>query len=225
MGILTPALLASISMAETAIDSSKTAKVDLLGKALEIGKQMGALAGLGGHEIATIIGCEKAGLQPDFYRKTLKSKNYWSAALEPRNDSVWEETPQQTIEFMKTVKKSWIAYKVLGAGAIPPKEGFRYVFENGADFVCVGMFDFQVVEDVSIARDILATKSSRNRQWIPSVDGMTHGKVGGQCPRGFTGPSSCPARCGRRAWRNWLTRNERVRAYPKTGSAARCAFY
>jgi hypothetical protein len=67
---------------------------------------------------------------------------------------------------MKTVKKPWIAYKVLAAGAIHPKEGFKYAFENGADFLCVGMFDFQVIEDVLIARDIFSGKINRQRAWM-----------------------------------------------------------
>jgi hypothetical protein len=65
---------------------------------------------------------------------------------------------------MKTVKRPWIAYKVLAAGAIHPRDGFKFAFENGADFLCVGMFDFQVREDVIIARDILAGKLNRQRQ-------------------------------------------------------------
>ena len=68
----------------------------------------------------------------------------------PRHDSVWEETPEETKAFMQEVDRPWIAYKVLGAGAIHPREGFRYAFQNGADFLCVGMFDFQVAEDVDI---------------------------------------------------------------------------
>ena len=59
----------------------------------------------------------------------------------------------------------WIAYKVLGAGAIHPNDRFRYAFENGADFCCVGMFDFQVVEDANIAINLLKETLPRVRAW------------------------------------------------------------
>lgn len=72
-------------------------------------------------------------------------------------------TPEQTIEFMKEVNKPWIAYKVLAAGAIHPREGFKYAFKNGADFVNVGMYDFQVLEDAAIAKKLLSTKEIKNR--------------------------------------------------------------
>ena len=61
--------------------------------------------------------------------------------------------------------RPWIAYKVLGAGAIHPREGFQYAFEHGADFICVGMFDFQVAQDASIAASVLAKTKERIRPW------------------------------------------------------------
>ena len=140
-------------------------RLDLIAKALEIIKKNGLPAGVGGHSINVPIACEDAGLDVDFYMKTINSRSYWSAGPMPRKDSVWAETPEITIEFMAKVKKPWIGYKVLGAGAIPPREGFKYAFENGCDFICVGMFDFQVEEDVRIAADTLAAKLERKRPW------------------------------------------------------------
>jgi hypothetical protein len=66
---------------------------------------------------------------------------------------------------MKTVATPWIAFKVLAAGAIHPSSGFQYAFENGADFVCVGMFDFQIRENAIIARNTVASCQTRPRPW------------------------------------------------------------
>lgn len=161
-------------------------KTDLLGKAIDHIKQRKVLAGLAGHDIRVIMASEKMKLNPDFYLKTLNSGNYWTAGprlpkdpnwtptsleiVEPEygkndHDNIWSVTPQQTIEFMKRVETPWIAYKVLGAGAIGPKDGFQYAFENGADFICVGMFDFQVVPDANIANHVLANTTQRTRPW------------------------------------------------------------
>ena len=58
--------------------------------------------------------------------------------------------------------------KTLAAGAIQPEVGFPYAFKGGADFICVGMYDFQVVEDVNLVLEILddeSLKSERRRPW------------------------------------------------------------
>lgn len=82
------------------------------------------------------------------------------------HDNMFCLFPDKTIDFMKNKQKPWIAYKVLAGGAIYPNDGFKFAFDNGADFICVGMFDFQVVEDVNITIDVLSKVTNRERPWM-----------------------------------------------------------
>ncbi len=141
-------------------------KIDEIGKALDFIRQNGLPAGIGGHKIETIQACVEAGLKPDYWVKTLHRNNYWSARTdEEYNDNCWCLKPEETIAFMNEREEPWIAFKVLAAGAIDPEEGMRYAFESGADFVCLGMYDFQVVEDTNLAWDIFDKGFERNRPW------------------------------------------------------------
>jgi hypothetical protein len=58
-----------------------------------------------------------------------------------------------------------MGFKVLAAGAIQPEDGFNWAFQNGADFICVGMFDFQIVNDVNTTIDVLGKLQGRTREW------------------------------------------------------------
>ncbi|MEN6578403.1 MAG: twin-arginine translocation signal domain-containing protein [Phycisphaerales bacterium] len=151
----------------------KEGHTDKLGECVEFIKSQGVPGGLGAHMLDVIVNSEARGFDPDFYVKTLHHSNYWSArrpdqgmdVLANDADNFWEPTPQETIQFMKTVKKPWIAFKTLAAGAIHPTSGFQYAFEGGADFICVGMFDFQVREDAIITKKILDGLKGRDRAW------------------------------------------------------------
>ncbi|MHC4440111.1 MAG: hypothetical protein ACYS3S_22385, partial [Planctomycetota bacterium] len=82
----------------------KEGRIDLVQKGYEAIKAKATIAGVGGHLLDVIIACEKAGMKPDFYMKTLHRGDYWSAGKKPQDDNIWSVTPEKTIEFMKQVK-------------------------------------------------------------------------------------------------------------------------
>ena len=154
---------------------SRAGRVDLIGKVVDHIKKNKIISGVGGHNLRTPMSCEEANLDPDFFMKTFHSTDYWSSRKPGQTkdvidnyatDNYWDKHPEKTQAFMKTVKRPWIAYKVLAAGAIHPRQGFKHAFENGADFACVGMFDFQVVEDAIIAKKVLSSNLKRDRAWM-----------------------------------------------------------
>ncbi len=114
--------------------------------------------------------------------KTFHNDKYWSVTMEQfreeyccyigrssepghYNDNMWCVDPDQTIEVMRNVQAAWIAFKVLAAGAIHPKIGFPFALRNGADFIVVGMFDFQVKQNAQLAKQVLAKLDRRERPW------------------------------------------------------------
>jgi hypothetical protein len=131
----------------------KEGRTDLIGEVVSFMKRNGLVAGVGSHSLDVPEAVEKQGFEPDFYVKTLNAVGYES------------QDPAEIAAFMKTVKKPWIAFKVLGAGRMKPREGFDLAFKMGADFVNVGMYDFQVEEDISLVREIVATHEQRERPW------------------------------------------------------------
>jgi uncharacterized membrane protein YphA (DoxX/SURF4 family) len=158
-------------------------RLEVINKMMERIRSHGIVAGMGAHTIDSFIICEENGIFPDYYMKTMHHDNYWSA--HPReyrrpfevdgeqsndhnkfHDNCFCPFPDRTIEFVNRTKIPVMGFKVLAAGAIAPEDGFRWAFENGADFICVGMFDFQVVDDINICLDTLQKLENRKRDWF-----------------------------------------------------------
>jgi len=156
---------------------------DGIARMLESMRDQGYVAGLGAHTVDSLIACKEKGIVPDYYMKTMHHDNYWSAhprenrkpfevdgKRSPNHDEFHDNCfclfPDRTIEFVEQSEVPIMGFKVLAAGAIKAEDGFRWAFQNGADFICVGMFDFQIVKDVNIAIDTLSSPKQRRREWF-----------------------------------------------------------
>jgi len=156
-------------------------KIEVIHEMMDHIRQQGYTAGLAAHSVESLIACADQGIIPDYYMKTMHHDQYWSA--HPRENRFPFEVdgkeyldhnrfhnnmfclfPERVVEFVSKTTVPVMGFKVLAAGAIEPKDGFKWAFDNGADFICVGMFDFQVVNNVNIAMDCLKT-TNRSRQW------------------------------------------------------------
>ena len=131
----------------------KPGKGELIGEVVAFIKQNGLVAGVGSHLLELPIMSEQQKFNPDFYFKTINTVGY-------ATDDIHDVEA-----FMKTTRKPWIAFKVLGAGRVMPKVGFDLAFKSGADFLNVGMYDFQVESNVSLVKDIVKSHEQRVRPW------------------------------------------------------------
>jgi hypothetical protein len=148
----------------------KRKNMDLMKRAVDRMRGTGRPIGIGAHSLRVLVECEKAKLDVDFYQKTFHTHDYPTAPRPEETgemgtyDNSWCRSADEVIDFMKTVKKPWVAFKVMAAGAIPPRKAFPHAFNSGADFVLAGMFDFQIADDVQIAKEALANVK-RSRPW------------------------------------------------------------
>jgi uncharacterized membrane protein YphA (DoxX/SURF4 family) len=157
-------------------------RIDVIEKMMDHIRKQGYTAGLASHTVDALIACEEQGIIPDYYMKTMHHDQYWSAhPMENRvpfevdgknyldhnkfHNNIFCLFPDRTAEFVQRAKVPVMGFKVLAAGAIEPADGFNWAYKNGADFICVGMFDFQIVNDVNIAIDVLGNLKGRTREW------------------------------------------------------------
>ena len=157
-------------------------RIDVVEKMMDHIRRQGYVAGLASHTVDALIATEEAGIIPDYYMKTMHHDSYWSAhPIENRvpfevdgknyldhnkfHNNCFCLFPDKTVEFVQRATVPVMGFKVLAAGAIQPEDGFNWAFQNGADFICVGMFDFQVVDDVNTTIDVLHKLHGRTREW------------------------------------------------------------
>ena len=133
----------------------------LFKRAINTMRSFGIPVGVAAHKLEVVEFCEQEKIKFDFYVKTFHHLNYPSAKL--NFDSCWCDDPERHIEVMAKVERPWIAYKVMAAGAIPPRDALEYTFTHGADFVIFGMFDFEIEEDTRLLNEVLALDSVKNR--------------------------------------------------------------
>jgi uncharacterized membrane protein YphA (DoxX/SURF4 family) len=158
-------------------------ELDVVAKCVDYVRSQGYPIGLGAHTIQAMTACVDAGIDPDFYYKTMHHDRYWSAhpkenrepflwssnISEDHNkfhDNMWCLFPEETIAFVQKAQKPVVGFKVLAGGAIHPKDGFQWAFDNGADFIEVGMFDFQIVANVNQTIRSVENARNRNRPWF-----------------------------------------------------------
>ncbi|MDY0164934.1 MAG: hypothetical protein RBS80_00235 [Thermoguttaceae bacterium] len=159
-------------------DLVRTGQVGKIARAVEIAKRYGVPVGVGGHSLQVPVQCEREKVPCDFYVKTLHTDNYpsatpkelrkdfmWSTGGEGFYDNMWCIDCEETVEFFKAVEKPWVAFKVLAAGALRPRQAFAHAFSNGADFIAVGMFDFQVKQNCDMIKRVVAREQNRQRPW------------------------------------------------------------
>jgi hypothetical protein len=147
-------------------------KRDAFVRALDTIKLCALPAGVGAHDLNVIRYCEKEGVGAEFYVKTFHHHRYPGAPKPDQldkphseNPGYWDRNPTETADVMRKINKPWIAFKVMAAGAIPPQDAFKYAFQNGADFILAGMFDFEIADDVAFAAKAYADAAKRARAW------------------------------------------------------------
>ncbi len=121
----------------------------------------GLPVGVGGHSLQAPMECEKHGVPCDFYVKTLHRDDYPSATPKERRKEFMWLTRGQWVLRQHVVHQSGrdrrlheergqALGRLQGAGGrrLPAAAWlFQYAFKNGADFIAVGMLDFQIPEN------------------------------------------------------------------------------
>jgi hypothetical protein len=119
-------------------------KFDVVRGWLELIKSFGLPAGMATHGARTHLVAEEKGLPTDFYHQTLY-----------RPDNYVREGLEESLATIEKLDKPVVAYKVLGAGRVLPKDTLPYVLKRlqRKDGICIGIFPKktdQIAENVAL---------------------------------------------------------------------------
>ena len=148
----------------------RTGHVDQLAKAVQTIQDNKALAGVSCHELEVILACEKEGIKPDFYMKTFHHKKYWSALPNgDRNDNLFEENAERTIEVMKGVVTPLGGLQSFGGGRYSRARRFYPCHRERRGFHVRGYVRFPGGRRMSKS----PRKSSRSLRSVPGLGGRS----------------------------------------------------
>jgi len=107
---------------------------DVVREWVEIIRKLGVPAGIGAHRQDCHLEAQKRGFPVDFYYQCMFNVAH--------GDTFEKGDPQKAAEVIRKLEKPVIAYKILGAGRVRPKEGFEFALKNiqAKDGVCVGIY-------------------------------------------------------------------------------------
>lgn len=97
-------------------------------------RKLGVPAGIGSHRQDCHLEAQKRAFPVDFYFQCMFNVAH--------GDTFEKDDPPKAANVIQQLEKPVIAYKILGAGRVPPEEGFEFALRNirTKDGVCVGVF-------------------------------------------------------------------------------------
>ena len=107
---------------------------DVVRQWVEMIRKLGVPAGIGSHRQDCHLEAQKRAFPVDFYFQCMFNVAH--------GDTFEKDDPPKAANVIQQLEKPVIAYKILGAGRVPPKEGFEFALRNirAKDGVCVGVF-------------------------------------------------------------------------------------
>lgn len=119
-------------------------QADLLRRFIDLIRELGMTPGVCAHVPWCIERAEELDLGAEFYMLTINRVGYVC------------EDPAAASRIIQSIDKPFIGFKVLGGARDDPESGFKHAFDAGADFIAVGMFDFQVKENAELVSRLTA---------------------------------------------------------------------